>query len=179
MADASIDLWAIDEVHVQQHGTACRMWVLPEIVDPVLLHAPTRKGVGYFGAVRLRDGLLLAVREPERFNAVTCHQFLRTVWRVAAPSRRRVVVIADNVSYHHARLHAAWCADRAPRFRLDFLPPDSPELNPIERVWKLTRRLACHNRYFPTLDVLITRVEHQCVPWRHGSDALRKLCAIT
>lgn len=179
MADPSIDLWAIDEVHFQQHGTACRMWVPPETVDPVLLHAPTRKGVGYFGAVRLRDGLLIAVREPERFNAVTCHQFLRTVWRVAAPSRRRVVVIADNVSYHHARLHVTWCADRAPRFRLDFLPPYSPELNPIERVWKLTRRLACHNRYFPTLDALITRVEHQFATWRHGSDALRRLCAIT
>src|SRR5438034_3701942 len=27
------------------------------------------------------------------------------------------------------------------RFALDFLPPYSPELNPIERVWKLTRRL--------------------------------------
>ena len=144
MADPAIDLWAIDEVHFQQHGTACRMWVPPETVEPVLLH-----------------------------------QFLRTLWRVAARSRRRVVVIADNVSYHHARLHAAWCADRAPGFRLDFLPPYSPELNPIERVWKLTRRLACHNRYFPTLDALVTRVERQFATWRHGSEALRRLCAIT
>ena len=31
------------------------MWIPPEIKDPVLLHAPTRKSVGYFGAVRLRD----------------------------------------------------------------------------------------------------------------------------
>jgi transposase len=32
-----------------------------------------------------------------------------------------------------------------------FLPPYSPQLAPIERVWKLTRRLAMHNHYFATL----------------------------
>jgi hypothetical protein len=54
MQDDSVDLWATDEVHFQQHGSRCRMWIPPEIKDPVLLHAPTRKIVGYFGAVRLR-----------------------------------------------------------------------------------------------------------------------------
>src|SRR5580700_5610040 len=46
-----VDLWALDEVHFQQHGSRCRMWVPPEVREPVLLHAPTRKSVGYFGAV--------------------------------------------------------------------------------------------------------------------------------
>src|SRR5665811_1955246 len=116
MADPSIDLWAIDEVHFQQHGTACRMWVPPEIVDPVLLHAPTRKGVGYFGAVRLRDGLLIAVREPERFNAVTCHRFLRTVWRVAAPHGPEKPMAGDRVEpfgFAHGDQQAVAQADRA------------------------------------------------------------------
>jgi hypothetical protein len=51
MQDDSVDLWATDEVHFQQHGSRCRMWIPPEIKDPVLLHAPTRKSVGHFGAV--------------------------------------------------------------------------------------------------------------------------------
>ena len=51
-----MDLWAIDEVHFQQHGSRARMWIPPEVDDPVVLHHPTRKSVGYFGAVRLRDG---------------------------------------------------------------------------------------------------------------------------
>jgi len=51
-----VNLWATDEVHFQQHGSRCRMWVPPETKDPVLLHHPTRRSVGYFGAVRLRDG---------------------------------------------------------------------------------------------------------------------------
>jgi len=36
----------MDEVHFQQHGSRCRMWVPPETKDPVLLHQPTRKSVG-------------------------------------------------------------------------------------------------------------------------------------
>ena len=52
--DQSVDLWAMDEVHLQQYGSSCRMWIPAEEKDPVLFHPPTRKGVGYFGAVRLR-----------------------------------------------------------------------------------------------------------------------------
>ncbi len=31
------------------------------------------------------------------------------------------------------------------------MPPKPTAAGPIERVWKLTRRLATHNRYFATL----------------------------
>jgi transposase len=39
-----------------------------------------------------------------------------------------------------------------------FLPPYSPQLAPIERVWKLDRRLATHNRFFATVDDVLTAV---------------------
>jgi hypothetical protein len=67
---AGYDIWAIDEVHFQQHGSRCIMWVPPEMKDPVLLHHPTRKSVGYFGAVRLRDGKFCFSREEGKFDAV-------------------------------------------------------------------------------------------------------------
>src|SRR6516225_8613740 len=41
------------QVHFQQYGSGCRMWVPVEVKDPVLEHHPTRKSVGYFGAVRI------------------------------------------------------------------------------------------------------------------------------
>ena len=47
-------MWSLDEVHFQQYGSRCRMWVPPETQDPILLHHPGRASVGYFGAVRLR-----------------------------------------------------------------------------------------------------------------------------
>ena len=179
MADENVDLWAIDEVHFQQHGSRCQMWVPPEIKDPVLRHHPTRHSVGYFGAVRLRDGRFLFSRETGKFNALSFFAFLRVLRRVSIRSGRRVVVITDNAKYHHATLHKDWRAQHAHNFVLDYLPPYSPELNPIERVWKLTRRRCLHNRYFAQLDDIIQSVESEFRNWAIRNDTLRRLCAIT
>lgn len=155
------------------------MWIPPEVKDPVLLHAPTRKSVKYFGAVRLRDGKFVASREEGAFDGVTFHAFLQQLWRVTRRGSRRAVIIADNAGYHHAKLHKAWRDAHAKRLRLHFLPPYSPELNPIERVWKLTRRRRLHNQYFETLDAVTTAVESLFAEWSQGSHVLRRLCAIT
>jgi hypothetical protein len=169
----------MDEVHFQQHGSRCRMWVPPEIKDPVLFHQPTRKSVGYYGAVRLRDGQFFFRREADKFNALTCWEFLKDLGAVSTRADRRVVVIADNAKYHHARLHQDWRQMQAERFTLDFLPPYSPELNPTERVWKLTRRLCVHNRYFPELGDVARAVETEFANWATPNNTLRRLCAIT
>jgi hypothetical protein len=170
----------MDEVRFQQHGSSCRMWIPPEIRDPVLLHYPTRKSVGYWGAVRLRDGRFVYRRETDTFNAQTCQDFLAQLRQTTSHCRgRRTVVIADNAKYHHAKLHALWRQHQAARFVLDFLPPYSPELNPAERVWKLTRRKRLHNRYFPSLDDVIAAVEVQFNLWASPNHTLRRLCAIT
>ncbi len=173
-----MDLWAIDEVHFQQHGSRCRMWVAPEAKDPVCLHAPTRKSISYFGAVRLRDGKLLMSRPKGNFDAQTCWQFLRRLQRIACRSGRKVVVIADNARYHHASLHESWRKEVSPGFQLHFLPPYSPELNPIERVWKLTRRRCLHNRYFPELADVIEAVTPLFRAWSRPNATLTRLCSI-
>jgi hypothetical protein len=123
----------MDEVHFQQHGSRCRMWVPPEVDDPICLHAPTRKSISYFGAVRLRDGKLVMSPPDGMFDAKTCWDFFRKLERQCR-SDRRMVVIIDNARYHHANLHQQWRKNVAAHFRLHFLPPYSPELNPIERV---------------------------------------------
>lgn len=179
MLDSTVDLWATDEVHFQQHGSRCRMWIPPEIKDPILFHAPTRKSVGYFGAVRLRDGKFLFRREAGRFNAETFFQFLLVFRQASSNPQRRVVVISDNARYHKAVAHRDWREEHAAEFALDFLPPYSPELNPIERVWKLTRRLCLHNRYFNALEDVVTAVEEQFNKWTDASETLRRLCAIS
>jgi transposase len=169
----------MDEVHFQQHGSRCRMWIPPECKDPVLRHAPTRKSVGYWGAVRIRDGQFVYRRETDTFNAQTCWDFLQQLDRASHYQGRRVVVIADNAKFHHATLHQAWRTGRERSFALDYLPPYSPELNPAERVWKLTRRLAVHNRYFASLNELMRDVETEFDHWSAPNDTLRRLCAIT
>ena len=155
------------------------MWVPPETKDPVVYHHPTRKSVGYFAAVRLRDGLFLFRRETGRFNGESFWEFLKFFKEASAGRGRRVLAISDNAQYHRSKLHLQWRLQQTPGFGLDFLPPYSPELNPIERVWKLTRRLCLHNRYFAFLESVVTAVEAQFADWTKPNDALRRLCAIT
>src|SRR5262249_25517173 len=154
----------------------CRLWVPPEVVDPVCRHAPTRKSISYFGAVRLADGKLLMSRPNGMFDAQTCWDFLRKLERVSRRAGRRVVVISDNARYHHATLHAAWREQLEPSFHLHFLPPYSPELNPIERVWKLLRRCCLHNQYFPTLDNVASAIQPRLQEWSRPNATLRRLC---
>ena len=155
------------------------MWIPPEVKDPVLLHAPTRKSVGYFGAVRLRDGRFVFRPESAKFNGPSFFQFLKQLHRASRGTGRRVIVITDNAPYHHSRLHKLWREQQTNHFALDFLPPYSPELNPIERVWKLARRRCLHNRYFANLQDISTAVEEEFANWTTRNDVLRRLCPIT
>ena len=171
-----IDIWFEDECHFQQHGSRCIMWVPPEDIDPVVLHAPTRKSVAVFGAVRNTDGYL-ATSLADTFDAATFLSFLKQILRHQRNGVLTVIVL-DNARYHHARLLTPWLEEHQSLIRLDFLPPYSPELNPIERVWKLTRTMCTHNRYFQHLNDLIQVISNQFVAWRKPNDALYRLCAI-
>src|SRR5580658_3607111 len=131
------------------------------------------------GAVRLRDGKLVYRREEGMFNKVSCTQFLHQFYRDSTRGPRRVVVISDNAQYQHARMHKDWRHEVSSRFELSFLPAASPQLNPIERVWKLTRRTCLHNRCFPKLEEGTAAVEHTFKDWQRGNETLRRLCAIT
>jgi transposase len=179
MRDQAVDLWALDEVHFQQQGSRCRMWVRPETKDPIVLHHPTRQSVGYFAAVRLRDGKFIFQRETGRFNGETFWAFLKMFQAESVCPGRRVVAISDNAQDHRSKRHSIWRRQQGPNFRLDFLPPYSPELNPIERVWKLTRRLCLHNRYFGLLDGVVAAVEDRFSEWLQPNETLRRLCAVS
>ena len=153
------------------------MWVPPEVDDPICLHAPTRKSISFFGAVRLQDGKLVMSRPNGVFDARTCWDFYKKLERHCRPQRKTVVII-DNARYHHASLHEPWRKEVAGHFRLQFLPPYSPDLNPIERVWKLVRRRCLHNRYFAALDDLIAAVQPTFRMWSRPNATLRRLCGI-
>jgi transposase-like protein len=152
------------------------MWVPPEDVDPVQLLAPTRKSVSLFGAVNIRTGQLITQFE-NKFDAMTFYRFLEKLIKYRSRGRRMVVIL-DNARYHHANLLKPFFKKHRKRFMLEFLPPYSPELNPIERVWKLTRRLCTHNEYFPNLQDLQAAVLNQMALWEVSNETLRKLCCI-
>ena len=150
------------------------MWIAPEIRDPIQLHASTRKSMACFGAVRLSDGKF-SWSTSVTFNAQEFERFLRRLLRQWRPGKR-IVVVVDNAGYHHARQLRAFLQRVRHRLTLLFLPPYSPQLAPIERVWKLARRLATHNHYFATLDAVLAAVVRCFQRWRKPNRVLHRLC---
>jgi len=103
--------------------------------------------------------------------------FLAWIEQILAPTLELGdIVVMDNLPAH--KPDAVRTAIEATGATLRYLPPYSPDLNPIERVWKLTRKLCIHDEYFPSLGAVITAVEAQFAQWAQGNETLRRLCSI-
>jgi transposase len=78
-------------------------------------------------------------------------QHLRHVGRIYPKDKYpEVVLLIDNAPWHAGKpIDEALAAN--PHLRFKRLPSYSPQLNPIERFWKVLRRRATHNRLFDTL----------------------------
>lgn len=57
-------------------------------------------------------------------------------------------IILDGAGYHRAELVQDWAV--VMNIELHWLPLYSPNLNPIERLWKVMNELVRNNRYFPS-----------------------------
>ena len=85
------------------------------------------------------------------YNGHTFHQFHLTL--VAAYPGRKIFLIIDNGPCHNLDKEGkAWLTAHSDLIELFRLPAYSPEFNPIEGVWKLTRRRTTHNRFYKTVE---------------------------
>lgn len=172
MNDPSIQLWCEDEVHFQRHTSLIRMWA-PKGQQPRVLSASTREKAGFFGALNLKTGALLT-QEATTFNGESFGDFLLYLLH---RTTGRIYLILDNAKYHRARILKRFFVRNRKRLTPIFLPSYSPELNPIERVWRITRRKVTHNRYFSSRDELTTALNHQFAGWEQPNTPLQILCA--
>jgi hypothetical protein len=165
MQDDRVDLWATDEVHFQQHGSRCRMWIPPESRTQFSCTLPPARLWAISGPYVCEMGVLCSVWKPANsMDPVSCNFSSNSAPPVAGrgdgfwslPTMPGITTPA---------LHRPWREQHAHHFALDFLPPYSPELNPIERVWKLARRRCLHNRYFDKLQDVIRAVESEFATW--------------
>ena len=70
--------------------------------------------------------------------------------RYPATTHKRVVIVIDNAPWHRGNVVKETLSQH-PHLEFYRLPSYSPQLNPIERVWKMLRRRATHNRFFEKL----------------------------
>lgn len=171
MKDPSIQLWCEDEVHFQRHSSLIRMWAIKG-QQPRVLSASTRQKVSYFGALNLKTGYLIT-KESYKFNAETFGDFIRYLLESTSG---KIYLILDNATWHKSKEWKDFFWKNQHRLVLIFLPPYSPELNPIERVWRITRRQVTHNRYFESTDQLRMALDSAFMHWQKPNQALKVLC---
>jgi putative transposase len=64
-----------------------------------------------------------------------------------------IILACDGAAWHRA--NALILPDN---IRLIFLPPATPEMNPIEQIWKEIRKLGFKNEIFKSLDLVVKRL---------------------
>ena len=106
----------------------------------------------YTKTVGCRTGLYRRTGESKtrRLQRTFAEHLRQIAGRYPAQKYPRVVLIIDNAPWHRGEVVTAVLAEY-PHLELKRLPSYSPQLNVIERFWKLLRRRATHNRLFDTL----------------------------
>jgi transposase len=64
----------------------------------------------------------------------------------AYPEAEKVHVFCDNARYYKNKEVMAYLVTS--KIQMHFLPPYSPNLNPIERLWKFMNEHVLYNRYY-------------------------------
>ena len=91
------------------------------------------------------------------FNAQTYLSFLEKIARQY--HKKKIFYIQDNASYHKDGSVWEWFKDHRKTIEVHNLPPYSPEFNAAEPLWKYTRKIGTHNRYFESEDEIIDTLE--------------------
>lgn len=84
-------------------------------------------------------------RKDHRLNAQSTVEFLKQI-EDAYPSLSKVHLFCDNSGYYKGDAVKEYL--KTSKIELHFLPPYSPNLNPIERVWKFLKDRVIYNSYY-------------------------------
>ena len=103
-----------------------------------------RSRVNLTGAIDILSHKVV-VQEDKTLNADATIRFFRSLEQ-SYPEKARVHVFCDNAPYYRNRLVTEYL--KTSKILLHFLPPYSPNLNPIERLWKWMKESVVYNTYY-------------------------------
>ncbi len=131
-AEGALILWG-DESGIRMHDLVPQAGYAPKGQRAVARIAGRKAGANMISAIANGGQMSFRVFEG-RFTADVFIDFLRRL--IATNDDRKVYLVVDNHSTHHAKKVKAWLArhGRADRLELVFLPAYSPELNPDENL---------------------------------------------
>jgi transposase len=165
--DKKVRVFLMDEARFGQQGTLTSIWA-PKGSRPVAVKQTRYEWVYLYGAVDPLTGdsssLLLRHVDTEHMNA-----FLEVLSGTVAQDEH-IVLVMDNAGWHRSK-DLKMPSNITPLF----LPPYSPELNPIERLWAYLKSHFLSNRVFADYAALL---DAGCDAWTSlTADLIRSITA--
>lgn len=114
----------------------------PQGKTPIIREWQTRDHLSVMGAVT-PDGKIFTMVRQESLNGLHTLEFLLHLGRVAGD---RLLSIWDRSPIHRRAEVMEFLAEVGPAIHLEILPPYSPDLNPVEWLWKHLKKVALRNR---------------------------------
>lgn len=135
----------IDGVHPTQGTKLAYGWMPAGKKAHVVETTGSRTRLNIMGALNLNDISRTVIREYDKINSHNIARFFIAV-RETYPIKQKVHIILDGAGYHRTEQVKTWAY--LLNIELHYLPPYSPNLNPIERLWKVMNEQVRNNRYF-------------------------------
>ncbi len=140
-----------DECSLSNTATVGYAWGVKGTQAQIAQKQKNKERVTLFGAVNPATGEVIA-KQSQRGNAQSFKKFLKKILRHYRHAKGKITIALDNVRYHHAKALKPFLEKHKIKLELMFIPPYSPDLNPVERVWWYMRKKITHNRYTETLE---------------------------
>jgi len=113
-----------------------------------------RKRFSVLGAINVVNKELVMMTEATYVNSMTVCALLKEI--AIRYCDRHIVIVLDNARYQRCRL-VLQTAERL-HIQLLFLPPYSPNLNLIERLWKFVKKKVLYNHFYPDFTKFCTAI---------------------
>jgi transposase len=136
-------IFFIDGVHPTMATKSTRGWITKGF-DKIIPTTASRTRMNIMGAIELST-MNVFHSEHETINAQSVAVLFAQL-KHAYPTAKKLHIILDQAGYHRSEELAMYA--EANNIQLHFLPPYSPNLNPIERLWKVMNEEVRNNRYF-------------------------------
>lgn len=137
----------IDGVHPTHNVQSAYGWIKKGIRKEIPANSG-RSRLNLSGAVDVVSHKVI-VQADQTLNANSTIAFFQKIEK-AYPDKDKIHVFCDNARYYKNRDVHNYL--EISKIKLHFLPPYSPNLNPIERLWKWMKERVIYNTYYPGFD---------------------------
>ena len=164
-----------DEFSLSNTATLSATWA-PIGEQPIIAcKQAKRERVTGFGSVNPLSGQL-TVSFAEKGNCQSFKKHLKKVLR-AYQDKSKIIIYVDNVRFHRAKALNLFLKTHT-KLEIRYLPPYSPDLNPVERIWWYMRKSITHNRHLVSLKERIAKFWCLFSPCLMPNELLKRLCVI-